>query len=85
MSDWSVSPSKVYESARKGVVIPCKDCKRRDKNCHSACEEYGAYKQKLKDLHDEIYNKYKPDSITAQCKVKQIRKARKHKERYKWG
>jgi hypothetical protein len=36
-------------------------------------------------LHDEIYKKYRPETITADCKIKAIHKARKHKERYKWG
>lgn len=85
MSNWNITPSKVYETAKQSVVIPCKNCKRRQVGCHSACEEYGAYKQELKDLHENVYNKYMPERLTSERTILAIQKARRHKERYKWG
>lgn len=36
----------------KIALSPCKDCKNRQLHCHSSCEAYGEYKQKLETARD---------------------------------
>lgn len=62
---------------------PCKDCTRRVVGCHSACEDYSAYKQELtlsKAEADKEKNKnvYWLDYCKDQIDKKERKKRNKH-------
>ena len=50
------------------VNSPCKDCKAREMGCHSTCDAYKLYKDKLESVRGNIrsqnfYEGYKQESI----------------------
>ena len=44
------------------IKCPCKDCEEREVACHSTCEKYKKYKEKLaklpKDKREDVYLSY---------------------------
>lgn len=43
------------------INSPCYECERRSVSCWDKCEEYKAYKQKLKEIKDKEREERKAD------------------------
>ena len=49
-----------------GIKVPCHHCKFRstgEEDCHENCEEYRAYKKKLKKVNTKIKNERYMDTL----------------------
>ena len=63
---------------------PCRGCKdrRADPNCHTDCEKYLAYKNKLNDWQDKVYkNKMNEELVWLPHSIAERTRRRKEQER----
>lgn len=72
-----------FGGVHRGMQSPCKDCGRRVVGCHSACDDYSAYKQELtlyKAEESKVKNKqaYWLDYCKDQIGKKERQKRNKH-------
>jgi hypothetical protein len=68
----------------KHIASPCLNCERRFVGCHSTCEDYKAFRDKLDKANEAFYEEYRAKDIYMDFVTKSKRKHLKSKgRRYK--
>lgn len=63
----------------KVIKSPCQSCTKRCVGCHTACDDYKIYKQRLEDARE----KEKAEAATSDFAYSVKKAVRKQAERYK--
>lgn len=60
--------------ADRNVHSPCLDCERRFVGCHSTCEDYKAFRDKLDKAKEVIAQKKREEDIAVSFKIQSVQK-----------
>lgn len=59
--------------------VPCYNCERRSAGCHSSCESYKEYRDKMTEKNDAIRKKKAEEELLTDTRIRSIEKATKIK------